>query len=363
MKHAPERGHLPDIMRFAGAMKMGYYPTPEKVTEQILERICAPDEGKIVRLLDPCAGEGIALARVGEQMSLEFPGKVETYGIEPDEARAEAAKARLNHVIKGGYETVMATNDVFSLLWYNPPYDDSTGEDGKGERNEYLFLKDQSRWLSPGGILVAIVPQKSLHCMANLLVNRFFEIRVERFDDKEYDDYQQVVLLARKKAFHTLTDDDLLTKERLMEIAAGDKDTIPSLSTEPDYLYELPASRNGKITFVGTQLDEVEMAKALPESPVWVNVKFLTNKRKAASLRNPPLPLRKTHYATVIASGALNGAVGKGTGRHLLVGFSRKVSETETSMSDEGATKTVRTERFEGVTRIFTPSGVIKDLI
>lgn len=164
---------------------MGFYPTPETVTKQIIERIAAPIEGNILRLLDPCAGEGIALAQVAEQMALEFPGKVESYGIEPDDARAEAAKTRLNHVVKGGYETVMATNDVFSLLFYNPPYDDSTGEDGKGERNEYRFLKDQSRWLCPGGLLVCIVPQKSLSCMANLLVNRFEDFRVERFGDKE----------------------------------------------------------------------------------------------------------------------------------------------------------------------------------
>ncbi len=341
---------------------MGYYPTPEKVTKQILERLCAPAEGKRLRLLDPCVGEGIALSQVAEQMKHEFFGKVESYGIEPDDARAEAAKTRLDYVIKGGYETVHATNNVFSLLWYNPPYDDTTGEDGKGERTEYVFLKNQTRWLSPGGVLVCIVPQTSLKCMANLLVRRFFDIRIERFDDDEYEAYKQVVLLARKKPVPELREVDADIKDWIIQVSCGDKDCIASLSKENDYIYELPPSRNSDIIFIGTQLDEVEMAKALPESPVWGQVKLLTDKRKAATLKNPPLPLRRAHYATVIASGALNGAVGKGPGRHLLVGFSRKVSDTEVDFDEEGRERSVTTERFEGVTRIFTPSGCIKDL-
>lgn len=333
---------------------MGYYPTPEKVVDQVLARIAAPDEGKIIRLLDPGAGEGIALARFAGQISREFPGKVISYGVEPDDERAEAAKTRLGFVVKGGYETVAATNDAFSLLWFNPPY----GETAAGERREVVFLRGQTRWLCPGGILVCIVPQRSLLYMAGLIATRFCEIKVERFGDEEYEAFEQAVVVAKKKI---VPSDDNAAKEFLSKAAVSAKD-LPSLDQEPDYCFTIPALRNEKITFTSSVLDQAEMAKAIPSSAAWESLRLLTGRDSPAELlKNPLLPLKKAHYATVIAAGALNGAVGKGDGRHLLVGFSQKVSETEETTTDKEKVS-VKTEQYRGVTRIFTPTGAIVDL-
>src|SRR5688572_12520834 len=47
------------VSRLASAVKGGFYPLPPVVTELILTHLVAPQGG---RILDPCAGEGDALA-------------------------------------------------------------------------------------------------------------------------------------------------------------------------------------------------------------------------------------------------------------------------------------------------------------
>ena len=49
-------------MRIAGRMKMGYYPTPERVVEQIRKCLSFPREP--FTALDPCCGEGLALEQL-----------------------------------------------------------------------------------------------------------------------------------------------------------------------------------------------------------------------------------------------------------------------------------------------------------
>ena len=101
-------------MRSAGQIKMGYYATPARVVAMVRALLRFPDEP--FSALDPCAGEGLALA----QLLAGTTGL--GYGIELDRDRARAARARLAHVITGDYRTVRASVAAFSLLWLNPPY-------------------------------------------------------------------------------------------------------------------------------------------------------------------------------------------------------------------------------------------------
>ena len=48
-------------MRLAAQSKMGFYPTPDKVTS-IIARYLKREKDGIIRVLDPCAGEGEAIA-------------------------------------------------------------------------------------------------------------------------------------------------------------------------------------------------------------------------------------------------------------------------------------------------------------
>ena len=119
---------------------MGYFRTPDRATEQILKRL-AVKEGEQVILGDPCCGEGIALRAAADYFE-SLGAEVLTYGIEPDEHRAEEAKKRLDYVVKDGYENTSITNSAFSLWWFNPPYDVAAADEGeKAERGGYLLAR------------------------------------------------------------------------------------------------------------------------------------------------------------------------------------------------------------------------------
>ena len=70
-------------MRLEARVKMGYYPTPISVVERIRTFIGIAEKASI---LDPCCGEGSALAKLTEGTGAK------TYGIEIDGHRAEEAK-------------------------------------------------------------------------------------------------------------------------------------------------------------------------------------------------------------------------------------------------------------------------------
>lgn len=82
-------------MRLEGHMKCGFYPTPPDVTARLRRLVNFPEEP--FSALDPCAGEGVALAEL-----VKGSGAV-TYGIELDRHRSSRAKSRLDHVIRGDY--------------------------------------------------------------------------------------------------------------------------------------------------------------------------------------------------------------------------------------------------------------------
>ena len=50
-------------MRLVAQAKCGYFPTPETVTRLVVQKLSRPADG-LIRLIDPCAGEGTALTRV-----------------------------------------------------------------------------------------------------------------------------------------------------------------------------------------------------------------------------------------------------------------------------------------------------------
>jgi hypothetical protein len=65
-------------MRIEGQSKLGYYPTPETSLHRIISWLSlGGDSGALRRYLDPCAGQGEALAAIAAAH-----GPAETYGIE-----------------------------------------------------------------------------------------------------------------------------------------------------------------------------------------------------------------------------------------------------------------------------------------
>lgn len=75
-------------------IKNGYFPTDEDTTARILAAV-DPSERQM-RILDPCCGEGVALAEVAQHIAAFGKGSVEAFGVEYNEERAYHAKTLLN---------------------------------------------------------------------------------------------------------------------------------------------------------------------------------------------------------------------------------------------------------------------------
>jgi len=147
--------------------KDGYYPTDNDTTQRILSALSPCPQGEM-RIIDPCAGEGVALAECKHQSG---PDRTEAFAVEYHQERAYQAKKRVDRCIHGDFQETLITPRSFGLLWLNPPYGDlvtdkaqSGGEnDSKGrKRLEKLFFQQSARLLQYGGILVLIVPHTTL---------------------------------------------------------------------------------------------------------------------------------------------------------------------------------------------------------
>ncbi len=104
-------------MRPPAVEKLGYYPTDEPVID-ILTTYIAPAYEK-ARLFDPCAGEGIAAAKLGRALNCT------TWGVELSPARAAKADQAMDRVFQAPWQACFLSNESISLLFLNPPYESS----------------------------------------------------------------------------------------------------------------------------------------------------------------------------------------------------------------------------------------------
>jgi len=297
-------------MRPEAEIKMGYYPTPTSVVERIRSFLEFPDEN--ANLLDPCCGEGLALR------GLKWDAKATTYGIELDECRAEEAKNSLDHVMKGNYEDARITNNAFSCLFLNPPYDWGISDEEGNERKEKTFLRGTVRYLQPSGALVYIISQKRLsRDIARILSYRFEDLNVFRFPDDEYQAFRQIVLFGSKKNKAALNDAEY---ERLSFVPDKELQEIP-FSDEP--MYNLPSSGPVHL-FRSSMIDEGELEKEMGNSMLWKRIRENAQVNDD-TIRRPPLPLHKGHLGLLLANGCLDGVVGEGDDRHVVRGKVEKV--------------------------------------
>ena len=98
-------------MRLAAQAKMGYYPTPESVTPIIIKYLQKKKKG-LIRILDPCAGEGTAIELIGDHL------QAETYGIEIDLERGKKAKEVLTRCLVTDYQDMKINSCSLPLLGF-----------------------------------------------------------------------------------------------------------------------------------------------------------------------------------------------------------------------------------------------------
>lgn len=343
-------------MRLASLAKLGYYPTPDSIVQDLAARLTTT--GKITAI-DPCTGTGKALADI----TAGLPGAL-TYGIEPDRLRYLEADGLLSQALHATLEDCSIAHNSFSLLYLNPPYDfhydndaasltpDQFRDKHKTKRKEIHFLQRTLPYLAPAGLLIYIVPEHILdkHCN-EYLSSRLDNPTAYRFPQDIYPEFKQIVVVGNKKTTKPQPSPALITITEYQDRTTGPL-TLPI--TSPCKLF-----RANKLSAeLATDLYEQQRDALLHTLyPVYTN---------PMDNATAPLPLHLGHLSLMLAAGKINGLMKPGTPeRHIVRGTVSKyrtVSQ-QTEETDSGHCNITRTRDSYAVSvKILHPNGLIEQL-
>ena len=339
-------------MRLTGQEKMGFFATPPRITDLIRERL--DTTGRPFAALDPCAGEGEALAQTTAGMDAM------TYGIEPDSGRVAQAREALNHVLHCTLDEARLAHQSFGLLWLNPPYDqeyitqeeqEETGR--KTTRKERIFLNRCLPLLAPGGVFIFIVPAHILDAETRLyLSERLDNLECWHFPEPERQQFKQAIAIGTKRPARL----DSAPVTPLTD--AEDQDPDRPRHTIPWTAAEVKIFRT-------VRLSAEDLAAASASSNLWNLVRPNPPDHDQAERRSP-MELHAGHLSLLLAAGCLDGIVGEGADRHLVKGKTKKDKSktTETTVSESGShvTTTKHRDRYAVALKILRPTGEILEL-
>lgn len=300
-------------------IKHGYFPTDEATLGGVLSAL--QGEGPL-RIHDPCCGEGAALAEI--QRHLEEQGAtVESLGIDCDAERAWHAKQLLDVAIHSDVHDVVLSARSCGLLFLNPPYGDTvadkaaTGDAGRSDRLEKVFLRRTLDGLQLGGVLVLIVPHYVVDTdLAGILARNFKRLQLFMAPEPRFK--QCVVFGVRRRAGVPAPG---VVEALVQAAAAGEQGPVlPATWSSPPYVVpqvvEDPAFRFQAIRIDGPQL--AAEVRRLARHTLWPQ--FQTVFAQVSRAHRPPLrPLSKWHLALALAAGQVTGMVRGAGGRVLLI--------------------------------------------
>lgn len=304
------------MARLVSQAKMGYYATPTGLFSAIFSYLKPVKHP--VTILDPCAGEGEVLLKLKHYLGEDF---TTTYGIELDKRRGFKAKEMLDHAIVGDFFQTTISNAAFSLIYLNPPYDIDSDSDTVGERTEKKFLTDSLKYLTPGGVLIYVVPFHvlAINRIADIIAYRLESVQVFKFPEDEYN-FKQIVLFGIKKK-ESYRDEELAN--HLKELGTNDK-LIPTIKPTEHPIYELPESKR-KIIFRNNYPSDEELIRDIKS--IGFHQDTLNKLYRPTIVKRPILPLRRGHLVTLLASGLINGVFEKDGKKVLLKGKTEKKTE------------------------------------
>ena len=302
--------------RLAAQAKGEYYPTPQRLIPMFANRMLIASDAPPGQapLLDPCCGSGLALAEMQQLLVPPAHTQLVSYGVELNDERAQIAAQALDLVLAADFLDTAISNNAYSILFLNPPYDHygESPDGGPNQRAELIFLRQSTRYLAPSGILIYIIPQQILAHSAEYLANNYRDHRVFRFPHPEFDRFHQVAIMAARRAEHAPNPD---LAEAIQAWAHCDPELLPSLdnrqvNNDANEPFVAPVLPHGEIRF---QTRQISAGSALSEATrrgVWQHptVRDRLNHTEARQLR-PLMPLRRGHLTQLIAAGMLNNQV------------------------------------------------------
>lgn len=353
------------MSQIGNKLKSGFFATPPRQGEYL--RSLLTFEGEAAAL-DPTCGEGLILKQLTEARE-ERDFSIHTYGVELDKRRAELAKDAIQTVVQAPIESMIISNDVYSLLFLNPPYDHTMlgiGDD-KSERKEYTELVRGTRYLAPGGIMIYIIPSYRYtdKKIARFLASHFEDIAVTRFTDEDYPDFRQCIFIGKKKKA-----DYKELNERLFEfLQQMDSEEFVEKHVSPlnqllqnEKSWSVPAGVSEVPTFYTRMQNKSEFISAIRQNKGFDAFIQRTKTKQLEIGGSPLLPIAQGQMALLLASGAVNGVIGQGDNLHIVQGMEIVTKEVTQEKTEYSTVTKRRTKRAVSV-KVITPNGVVRKLV
>lgn len=328
----------------------GYFPTDELTLERALTAL-APSEG-CMRVIDTCAGEGVAIAEVAHALRRE---RVDSYAVEYDAERAAHASRLVDHCLHGDFNDTLISRQTFGLAWLNPPYGDLVRDQAgsyeyKGRpRLEKAFYQRTLPLLQYDGVLVYIIPSYVLdNELVGWLTRHFTDIHVYRAVEQQF---KQVVILGKRARQRDLDPEAArIARTRLLAIGNGDLEVEELPHEWPLLPYTVPLTAPPE-HFYRISIEPDQFASEVRRlQGLWPLID--TYLGAAQQVRRPPARnLSHWHLALALAAGAISGVVHSRSGRIFAVQgdtHKDKSSKKEYTANEDGSvTETlILTDRF-----------------
>lgn len=339
-------------------IKNGYFPTDEPTLERALSAL-AP-ASRSMSILDPCAGEGVAIAEAAHALGRE---QVKAFAVEYDAERATHARKLVDRCLHGDLMDTLISRQSFGLLWLNPPYGDlsrgvdgNIGYQGKGRaRLEKLFYQRTLPLLQYDGVLVFIIPGYVLDAeLVGWLTRHFADLRIYRAVDTQF---KQVVIFGRRiRQREQDSEEARAVRSRMLLIGQGELEAEELPDAWPFQPYSVPASPGDPEHFYRVTLEPEQFADEVQRlQGLWPSLDTHLGAVHQAP-RPPARALSHWHLALALAAGAISGVVTSRTGKVLVVKgdtHKEKSLATEYRERDDGSVAETRilTDRFVPVIR------------
>ncbi len=322
--------------------KMGAYYTDVGHCRSIGRFLQFPEDEEVC-CLEPSIGDAKAILAVTGK-DKEEKRDIKIFGVEINEETYEDVNRNkeIHICLRADFlNDVIISHASFSFMFMNPPY--GTQEDG--QRYELAFLKKAVPYLSKGAVAVVVVARYMAEQTAFLSAwcDEFVTEFVYRFREKEYEKFQQVVLIGRKKEKNECSKEE---KQRLRDMLS-EEEKIPVLPE--DYSGErimVPKSHEINISEFMTRIFHAEeAAKFLIGSPLqeMAQEKVRTSPYIINNLGRPPIIPSEGQMYLLAVSGAGQGLVGneENGDLHLQRGVSKIATRSEYMQDENGDMKEV----------------------
>lgn len=335
-------------------IKNGYFPTDELSIGRILEMLDV--DGGSMRMIDPCCGEGIALAECANY-AREAGANVFSAGIEFNAERAQHAKTLLDHVVHADINDCSVSSSQFNLLWLNPPYGDritdqvvrDPSQQGR-DRWEKYFLSRTLPALAFGGLLIYIIPHYVIdRHLAKQLARCLDSLSVYRLPE---DQFKQIVVMGYRRRTEGQSNNHAVN---LLLDVANDRNAARVLPEIPDCTYRVSTLTPGmqrKAVEIRSHLPTVELVSEVMAAHPCLWSDFSNHFRQRTLVkRRPARELSPWHLSLMLAAGQVSGVVSAPSGRQLLVkGATHKEKEVSVEFEENAdgnmEEKRILTDRF-----------------